>query len=74
MRYEASYERLFPGDGDFPLIDLLCHAPTDVSWGIEAPSRRRADSGMSAQSQAQEAICAMRRTIDRISAANALKR
>lgn len=73
MRYEASYERLFPGDGDFPLVELLCHAPTDISWGIEAPSRRRADSGMSAQSQAQEAISAMRRTIDRISAANLQK-
>jgi len=65
-RYEASYERLYPGDGAFPLIELLSDAPTDISWGIEAPSRRRAESGMSAQMQAKEAMAAMRRVIDKI--------
>jgi sugar phosphate isomerase/epimerase len=69
MHYEASYERLYPGDGVFPLVELLSEAPTDVSWGIEAPSRRRAESGMSAEMQAQEAMAAMRRVIDKIPAA-----
>jgi hypothetical protein len=54
---------------DFPLVELLSRAPTDACWGIETPSRRRAESGMSAQSLAREAISAMRRTIDKISAA-----
>ena len=66
MRYEASYERLYPGDGDFPLVELLSDASTDIAWGIEAPSRRRADSGMSAEAQAKEAIAAMRRTVGQI--------
>lgn len=69
MRYQASYERLYPGDGEFPLVDLLSHVPVDVSWGIEAPSRRRAESAVSAQMLAQEAITAMRKVIGKIPAA-----
>jgi sugar phosphate isomerase/epimerase len=69
MRYEASYERLYPGDGVFPLVELLRDAPTNIAWGIEAPSRRRAESGMSAEMQAQEAMAAVRRVIDKIPAA-----
>jgi sugar phosphate isomerase/epimerase len=68
-RYEASYERLYPGDGAFPLVELLSAVPTDVSWGIEAPSKRRAESGISAETQAKEAMSAMRRVIDKIPAA-----
>jgi sugar phosphate isomerase/epimerase len=66
VRYEASYERLYPGDGDFPLTELLNDAPTDISWGIEAPSQLRADRGVSAEMQAKEAITAMHRIVDPI--------
>lgn len=66
MRYEASYERLYPGDGAFPLVELLSAVPTDISLGIEAPSRRRAESGVSAEMQAKEAIAAARRVIDKV--------
>ena len=69
MSHEASYERLYPGDGDFPLVELLSDTRTDINWGIEAPSRRRAEGGMSAESQAKEAIAAMHRTIEKIRAA-----
>lgn len=68
-RYEASCERLYPGDGAFPLVELLRDAPTGITWGIEAPSVRRAESGMSAAAQAREAMAAVRRTIERIAAA-----
>ena len=68
-RYEASFERLYPGDGAFPLVELFSNVPIDISWGIEAPSKRRAESGMSAAAQAKEAIAAMHRTIDQIPAA-----
>jgi sugar phosphate isomerase/epimerase len=68
-RIEASYERLYPGEGVFPLVELLTDAPTDISWGIEAPSRRRAASGMSAEMRAQEAMAAVRRLLDQLSAA-----
>ncbi|HTV96160.1 MAG TPA: sugar phosphate isomerase/epimerase [Steroidobacteraceae bacterium] len=69
MHYEASYERLYPGDGAFPLVEIFSNVPTDVTWGIEAPSRRRAAQGMSAEMQAREAMTAMRRVIDQIPAA-----
>lgn len=68
-RHESVYERLYPGDGAFPLVELLRDAPTNITWGIEAPSVRRAESGMSAAAQAQEAMAAVRRTIERIAAA-----
>jgi sugar phosphate isomerase/epimerase len=69
MSYEASFERLYPGDGEFPLVELFRDAPTDVSWGIEAPSVRRAKAGMSAEQQAHEAMAAMLRVIDQIPSA-----
>ena len=67
--YEAVNERLYPGDGEFGLAELLLDAPTDISWGVEAPSRRRAESGVSAEMQALEVIMAMRRVIAMINAA-----
>ncbi len=63
---ESWQERLYPGDGVFPLVEALCRVPLDISWGIEAPSRRRASQGMTAQEQAVEAMAALRRTIDRV--------
>jgi sugar phosphate isomerase/epimerase len=69
MRYEASYERLYPGDGEFPLIELFSNISIDVTWGIEAPSKQRNESDISAEAQAKEAMTAMRRIIDKIPAA-----
>jgi hypothetical protein len=40
--YDASYERLYPGGRRVPFVDLFRDAPTDISWGIEAPIVRRA--------------------------------
>jgi len=60
---EAVCERLYPGDGDFPLLDLLRAAPRDVPLGIECPSLRRAQEGVSAVDQAKEGIAKMRRLL-----------
>lgn len=60
---EAVCERLYPGEGDFPLIDLLRAAPRDTVVGIECPSLRRAGAGMSATDQAIEAIASVRRLL-----------
>lgn len=57
---EAVCERLYPGDGEFPLIDLLRAAPRDVPIGIECPSLRRAAAGIPALDQAIEGIGAVR--------------
>jgi sugar phosphate isomerase/epimerase len=57
---EAVCERLYPGDGDFPLLDFLRAAPRDVTLGIECPSLNRAEAGMSAAKQAREAMASAR--------------
>jgi sugar phosphate isomerase/epimerase len=66
---ESWQERLYPGDGEFPLREVFAVVPTNISWGIEAPSLRRAKAGMSAGDQAKEAMAAVRRTIEKIPAA-----
>ena len=63
---ESWQERLYPGDGIFPLIDVFSAVPTNIAWGVEAPSRRRANSGMSAAQQAKEVMGAVRKVISRI--------
>ena len=57
---EAVGERLYPGDGDFQLIDFLRAAPRDVIVGAECPSIGRAQSGVSAIDQAREVLRKMR--------------
>jgi len=57
---EAVCERLYPGDGQFPLLDYLRAAPRDVPLGIECPSLSRAQAGASALDQASEGIAKMK--------------
>jgi len=71
MRIEVSEERPYPGEGVFPLVELLSAVPANVAWGIESPSRRRAQSGMAPEMQAREAIAALRRVVDKVRAARA---
>jgi len=63
---EAVCERLYPGDGDFPLLELLRAAPRDVTVGIECPSVRRAQAGVSALDQAREAMASVRRLLGQL--------
>lgn len=55
-RTEAVCERLYPGDGDFALVDMLRAVPRHVPVGIECPSLSRAQSGQTALQQAREAL------------------
>jgi sugar phosphate isomerase/epimerase len=57
---ESLQERLYPGEGAFPLVDLLKAAPRDVPWAIETPSLRRAKAGVTAEAQARETMALMR--------------
>lgn len=43
---EAMAERLYPGEGDFPLMDILQHIPQGTPMGVEVPSRSRTARGM----------------------------
>jgi sugar phosphate isomerase/epimerase len=71
MLAEASGERLYPGEGVFPLAEMLREAPRDVPWGVEAPSLRRARAGITPQNQAREAMAAMRNLLDSLGDAEA---
>lgn len=64
---EAVCERLYPGEGDFPLLDFLHAAPPGRTLGIECPSLSRATRGASALDQAQEVIASTRRVLEALS-------
>jgi sugar phosphate isomerase/epimerase len=45
---EAMYERMTPGEGELPLLDMLAALPQDRVVGLEIPMRASAESGVSA--------------------------
>jgi sugar phosphate isomerase/epimerase len=45
---EAMYERMAPGEGELPLVDMLAALPDDRVVGLELPMRSRAEAGVSA--------------------------
>jgi len=63
---EVMGERLYPGLGEFPLEDMLSRIPSDIPWGIEAPSIRRANQGMSPHEQAKEALASLEGLLERL--------
>jgi sugar phosphate isomerase/epimerase len=63
---EVKGERLYIGTGEFPLVELMSIVRRDVPWGIETPSLSRVQAGMSAATQAREAMAAMQGLLDRI--------
>ncbi len=63
---EAVCERLYPGDGDFALLEYLRAAPKDVPVGIECPSLSRAQGGISAADQAKEGMAKMKSLLGRL--------
>ena len=63
---EAVCERLYPGEGDFPLVELLRAAPRDVPLGIECPSLRRAQADISPLDQAREGMATIQRLLSAI--------
>jgi sugar phosphate isomerase/epimerase len=59
----AVSERAYPGEGAFPLLDMLRLVPPGVPVGIECPSVSRAQAGRTPLEQAREGIAAVRRTL-----------
>jgi sugar phosphate isomerase/epimerase len=45
---EAMYERMAPGEGEVPLLDMLAALPKDRVVGLEIPMRASAESGVRA--------------------------
>lgn len=57
---EAIADREYPGEGVFPLLEMLRLAPKDVTVGIECPSLTRVKAGKSPTDQAIEALASMK--------------
>jgi sugar phosphate isomerase/epimerase len=43
---EAKYERMLPGAGELPLLDILAVLPPDLVIGLEVPQRALAEAGV----------------------------
>jgi sugar phosphate isomerase/epimerase len=60
MMAEASEERVLPGEGEFPLRDILDALPAGVTVGVEVPSLRRHQAGVAPADWARIAVDAMK--------------
>ena len=59
LRTEAREDRLFPGEGDLPLAELLAELPAATAISVEAPHRLHA--GLAPTERARLALTATRR-------------
>ncbi len=61
---EGMYERLAPGEGDVPLVDVLRVLPPDVPISIEIPQRAKAEAGQRPEERIAHCIAAARRVME----------
>jgi sugar phosphate isomerase/epimerase len=57
---EAMFERMPPGEGELPLVDMLAALPDDRVVGLELPMRSRAEAGESAYDRLQPCVTSAR--------------
>lgn len=53
-------DRMVPGEGELPLLEMLAVMPSDVVIGLEVPMRSRAEAGESTTSRAGRCVRAAR--------------
>jgi sugar phosphate isomerase/epimerase len=63
---EATANRLYPGEGAFPLGDILAAIPPHVAVGLEVPNLARQRRGIPAIDRAREAINAARSVLEQV--------
>ncbi|HEX7871409.1 MAG TPA: TIM barrel protein [Sphingobium sp.] len=63
--YEASFERLCPGDGELPLAELVAALPRDHLIALEVPMKARALAGESPADRLRPCVEAVRGLIAR---------
>lgn len=63
---EATEERLLPGQGQFPLKEILTLLPQNVPWGIEVPQLGRMRDGVTREMLATEAMHALRTAVEQV--------
>jgi sugar phosphate isomerase/epimerase len=66
---EALHERMVPGTGELPLLDILTVLPKDVVIGLEVPQRSLAEAGVGPYERVGQCVEATRRLLARIGAA-----
>jgi sugar phosphate isomerase/epimerase len=66
---EAKYERLPPGEGEFPLLEILKALPRDLVIGLEIPQRRLAEAGVGPHERLGRCVEAARELLARRDAA-----
>jgi hypothetical protein len=63
---EALYERMVPGTGELPLLDILAALPPQLVLGIEVPQRSLADAGVGPYERVARCVEATRNLLDRL--------
>lgn len=63
---EARYERLCPGDGELPLLDLLAALPRHLVVGLEIPMQAKALAGFGPKERLAPCIAATRALLARL--------
>jgi sugar phosphate isomerase/epimerase len=61
---EAMFERMAPGAGELPLLDMLTALPQDRVVGLEIPMRALAEQGVSARDRLLPCVEGARRLLD----------
>jgi sugar phosphate isomerase/epimerase len=63
---EATANRLYPGEGAFPLVEILAAVPPGATLGLEVPNVARLERGMPPADRAREALSAARAVLDQV--------
>lgn len=63
MGDEVVYDRMLPGEGEFPIVDILSALPEKLLYEIEAPSRALKALGLDAEARARRYVESAHRII-----------
>ena len=64
--HEASVERMAPGDGELPLLDILAALPRDLVVGLEIPMLKDAQAGVDPHRRVGRCVEAARKLLARL--------
>lgn len=64
--FAETHNRAMPGDGDFPLLDILNSLPAPIALEVEVPSEDRWNAGASVAEHARDAVKKTQGLIERL--------
>jgi sugar phosphate isomerase/epimerase len=64
--YEARFERMAPGAGEMPLLDILAALPRHLAVGLEIPMRAQAETGVGPLERLQPCVAGAQELFDRL--------